>query len=367
MTQSSQPFSVREMRAPSRPPQTENFNEETKIRLRKVITPTFSQMGGDAKALVDGFFTVDHDGVEWQGSIDFEPACWVVPLLREEITIYVSYDENLPIDGDADSKHIDWRAAIQYALDHLLGGDNWPMAFDLCEFLLAKHDAFIKEEERRIELERRLDLVAAELPPENLHGIGVLTDPKIRAAKELRESAIRQTNEALKRMNVGYRLREPTGRFDSVISSASEAVDKVLDLSADTVREQMARAIAVFGPHSGSSLDYGAAAKYAIHAVWTAMHICTGKEKFSDGVGELKKLGKLHPAFAAALVKLFGFTSQEGMGARHAAFEDKLSLDMATSRFVVETCASFIAYMTESHPDKFERKREKNRSEDIPF
>ena len=360
MTQSSQPFSVRTGRAQSRPPQTENFDKETKIRLKKVMAPKFSQMGGDAKALVDGFFTVDPDGVEWQGSFNGEPACWVVPLRREEDIIYVSYDENLPIDGDADSEHIDWRDAIRQTLSHLLGGDNWPMAFDLCEFLLAKHDEFIRKQERLIEIWRNSSSSLGPFYADQ-------DKKKMNDGEKLRESAIRQTNEALKRMNVGYRLREPTGRFDSVISSASEAVDKVLDLSADTVREQMARAIAVFGPHSGSSLDYGAAAKYAIHAVWTAMHICTGKEKFSDGVGELKKLGKLHPAFAAALVKLFGFTSQEGMGARHAAFEDELSLDMATSRFVVGTCASFIAYIAESHPDKFESKREKNRSEDIPF
>ena len=366
MTQSSQPFSVRARRAQSRPLQTENFDEETKIRLKKVITPTFSQMGGDAKALVDGFFTVDPDGVKWQGSFDFEPACWVVPLRREENIIYVTYDENLPIDGDADSEHIDWRYAIRQTLGHLLGGDNWPMAFDLCEFLLAKHDGFIKEEQHRVESAERMKLARFGFPTESLHKIPMPMDPKICEAKELRESTIRKTNETLERMNVGYRLREQTGRFDSIISSASGAVNDVLSLSADSVvRKQMTQAVAAFGPHSGG--DYGTAAHKAMSAAWAAVEICTGEKKFGIGIQQLKKSEKLHPALAKALGSLYGFTSQDGKGMRHPEFEGESPPDMATARFVVEICASFIAYMAEIYPDKFERKREKNRSEDIPF
>ena len=348
MTQSSQPFSVRTGRAQSRPPQTENFDEETIIRLKRAMTPIFCQMGENAKALVDGFFTPTLDrGLLREGYLVLRCGDIQTPVSCE-----------VPPNEDLNSKHIDWRVAIQDALDCLLGGDNWPIAFDLCEFLLAKHDELIGEQERRIELMR-------EMPTPFGPSIAAQNQKNMDARKKLRERAIRETNKELERMNVGYRLREQTGRFDSIISSASGAVNDVLALSADSVRKQMTQAVAAFGPHSGG--DYGTAVHKAMSAVWAAMEICTGEKKFGTGIQKLRESEKLHPALAKALGSLYGFTSQDGKGMRHPEFEGELPPDMATARFVVEACASFIAYIAESHPDKFERKREKNRPEDIPF
>ena len=361
MTQASQPFSVRACRAQPRPLQTGNFDEETVIRLKKAMVPTFSKMGNDAKALVDGFFTVDPNVKRCSNGL--ESPFWSVALLRRETRVHLAYDGGLPIQS-IDSEHIDWREATRQALDQLLGGDGWPVAFDLCEFLLAKHDEFVKgivaqEESNRAEEEK----YTAPLPSSIAHLLDHSTlrrmeNARMRMIREdadnLRKKAIRETNETLERMNVGYRLREQTGRFDSIISAASGAVDRVLALSPASVRNQMVRALAPFGPHSGGERpDYGTAAHKAMNAAWAAMKICTGENKFGVGVRKLQESGKLHPALAAALGSLYGFTSQDGKGMRHPEFEGELPPDMATARFVVETCASFINYVEEIHPDKF--------------
>ena len=361
MTQASQPFSVRTGHAQPRPLRTGNLDEETVIRLKEAMAPTFSQMGsGNAKALVDGFFTIHPD---LEPGNDFGRTSFVVTLLRGDIRVYAEFDGE-PSAWDIRSAQIDWRAVIRQALDRLLEGEDWPVAFDLCEFLLAKHDEFVKgivaqEESNRAEEEK----YTAPLPSSIAHLLDHSTlrrmeNARMRMIREdadnLRKKAIRETNETLERMNVGYRLREQTGRFDSIISAASGAVDRVLALSPASVRNQMVRALAPFGPHSGGERpDYGTAAHKAMSAAWAAMKICTGENKFGVGVRKLQESGKLHPALAAALGSLYGFTSQDGKGMRHPEFEGELPPDMATARFVVETCASFINYVEEIHPDKF--------------
>ena len=361
MTQASQPFSVRAGRAQPRAPQLDNFDEETVIRLKRTMVPAFSQLGGDAKALVDDFFTPDN--VEYRPGWP-EPEPWyALTLLRGSVRVCVAYDAEPAIEG-VDSKHIDWREAIRQALDQLLGGEDWPVAFDFCEFLLGKHDEFIRNKEELAEIMVELTFgcayasapgALAELPPTTAgrrrkRGGWSKND----AGKVLREKVVRETNKVLERMNVGYRLRKQTGQFDSIISPASGAVDHVLALSYGSVRGQMADALAAFGPHSSDgNPDYGNAAHKAMHAAWSAMEICTGEKTFGVGVQKLRKSGKLPSALAKALGNLYGFTSQDGKGMRHPVFEGELPPDMATARFVVETCASFISYIMTSHPDKF--------------
>ena len=63
----------------------------------------------------------------------------------------------------------------------------------------------------------------------------------------------------------------------------------------------------------------------------------------------LKKLEKqsnwqLHPAFLAALSKLYGYTSDE-QGVRHAATESDTHVDREEAQFMIGTCASFCSYL----------------------
>ena len=53
---------------------------------------------------------------------------------------------------------------------------------------------------------------------------------------------------------------------------------------------------------------------------------------------------RLHPAFLAALSKLYGYTSDE-QGVRHAATDSDTHVDREEAQFMIGTCASFCSYL----------------------
>ena len=145
MTQTNHLFSARTGLAP--PPvslQTKHLDEESVIRLKEAMVPIFSQMGGDAKTLVDGFFT---PRPELEYGNHFNRSSFIVTLLRGGVHVYVEFDGE-PSSWDTHSADIDWRAVIQQAIEDLIGGEHWAVAFDLCEFLLAKHRDLIQKQQR---------------------------------------------------------------------------------------------------------------------------------------------------------------------------------------------------------------------------
>ena len=381
MTQASQPFSVRACRAQPRPLQTGNFDEETVIRLKQAMAPTFSQMGGDAKALVDGFFTIHPD---LDPGNDFGRTSFVVTLLRGNIRAYAEFDGE-PSAWDIRSAKIDWRAVIQQTLDRLLGGEDWPVAFDLCEFLLAKHDEFVKgivaqEESNRAEEEK----YTAPLPSSIAHLLDHSTlrrmeNARMRMIREdadnLRKKAIRETNETLERMNVGYRLREQTGRFDTIISPVeSDAVDAALAMPFASAQAHMEKAVRLFSDRQ--SPDPANAVKEAVSAVESLVKEWTGREMRS-GLHQLTKSGILpddrdpkekgNPFLEDALVKLWGYANKTS---RHGLKSGESPPDAGTARFILVTCAAFVNYMTTRNPNTPKPEGENRKDggrDDIPF
>jgi hypothetical protein len=69
-------------------------------------------------------------------------------------------------------------------------------------------------------------------------------------------------------------------------------------------------------------------------------------KKFSDALAALNSQIAIHPAFRDALLKLYGYSSDE-KGIRHPFLEsdDATRVGMAEAVFMFGACASFITYL----------------------
>jgi hypothetical protein len=91
--------------------------------------------------------------------------------------------------------------------------------------------------------------------------------------------------------------------------------------------------------------DFRNSIKESISGVETVCRLVAGSEKDTLS-GALKKLSAktpLHPAFEQALLKLYGFTSDEG-GIRHALMEET-SLGYADAKFMLILCTGFTNFL----------------------
>ncbi len=99
--------------------------------------------------------------------------------------------------------------------------------------------------------------------------------------------------------------------------------------------------------------DYKNSITESINAVEFMVKKITGKKKSTLGQAikelEVKDIN-LHPAFIAALNKLYGFASDT---LRHPDMnEEPLEQDQATARFMLITCSAFVNYIIANAPTK---------------
>ena len=91
--------------------------------------------------------------------------------------------------------------------------------------------------------------------------------------------------------------------------------------------------------------DFRNSIKESISAVETVCRLIT--ESRADTLGAaIKKVSSkapLHPAFEQALLKLYGFTSDEG-GVRHALMEET-SLRYSDAKFMLVLCSGFVNFL----------------------
>jgi hypothetical protein len=90
--------------------------------------------------------------------------------------------------------------------------------------------------------------------------------------------------------------------------------------------------------------DYRNSIKESISAVEAAVRIISGDTNatLGDALKVMDASKPIHGAFKQALLKLYGYTSDEG-GIRHSLLEST-NIDESDARFMLITCSAFVNY-----------------------
>lgn len=118
------------------------------------------------------------------------------------------------------------------------------------------------------------------------------------------------------------------------------AVESAISQSPAPVESHLATALAHLPDRTNP--DYRNSIKESISAVESAVRIFTGGDQtLGAGIAKLQKLQPIHPAFAQALSKLYGYSSDEG-GIRHSLIEGSTAPTQAEAQFMLVACSAFI-------------------------
>ena len=135
--------------------------------------------------------------------------------------------------------------------------------------------------------------------------------------------------------------------FDSwtpVDETEINSIESAIDKGTKSVRFHLQRALELL---SDKKLpDYRNSIKESISAVESACQTLSGNSKatLGDGLKLLKSKTPLHPAFETALIKLYGYTSDDG-GIRHALAESTKPPSFADAKFMLVACSAFTNYL----------------------
>ena len=340
MTTSKKPFSIREGFAAPRPVQIKELDKETVARVGRVMGELLPNRM-ICEIWAKQFFAFSREEFRERGNFS-------VTLSRGSLEI-------------TSSGH-DWLEKVPSRLCEKKGG--WRVAFDFCEFVIGKQDEFIAEAERH-ERERQLkdaksceakkrknshsDAEIDELTRDMVKGMEEQLRSILPNARNQRAALISGVNETLEQMNVGYRLREQTGRFDPIYSPAeSEAVDSAVASPLPAVQRHMEKALKLFSDREKP--DYANTVKESVSAVESLVKEWTGKE-FKSGMAQLAKDGILpndhapkgKPFLPEAVSNIWGYANKTS---RHGLKSGESPPDADTARFILVICAAFVNYMT---------------------
>lgn len=160
-------------------------------------------------------------------------------------------------------------------------------------------------------------------------------------SEELGRLFIKYVNVQLERENSAYRF---VGSEVVEITDSTE-IGSIEDALAGpkAARIHFDRALAMLSDRR--TPDFRNSIKESISAVEAICRLVAGNQKDTLG-GAVKKLSAktpLHPAFEQALLKLYGFTSDEG-GIRHSLMEEP-SLRYADAKFMLVLCSGFTNFL----------------------
>ncbi|MDA8011156.1 MAG: hypothetical protein MPJ83_02310 [Gammaproteobacteria bacterium] len=166
---------------------------------------------------------------------------------------------------------------------------------------------------------------------------------------------IKECNASLAKENAGYRivgdLVTPTvSELD--VQTISSAVHGRFGLAGGHIK----KALALFANRENP--DYANSMKESVMAVESISLELTNQKNIKAALDTLVRNGKLHPAFAGGIGKLFNFASDES-GVRHASNREPINTDQNTARFMLVTCSAFVNYMAAEHPDTEPRRAPK--------
>jgi len=152
-------------------------------------------------------------------------------------------------------------------------------------------------------------------------------------------------NAILQKNNSAYRLQE--GKI-MPISDETELneISEARNTPHRAINHHMKKAVDIFSDRENK--DYPNVVKEAITAVEAAVNAInksTGKT-LGDALKELNKKSTIHPALIEALNKIYGYTSNEHSGVRHAVFDGSDCIpDFADAKFMLVACSAFINYL----------------------
>jgi hypothetical protein len=154
-------------------------------------------------------------------------------------------------------------------------------------------------------------------------------------------------NDAFERYRVPYRFVEAG---PSIVPTATEEEGRAVQeafaaLGADEfagARKHL-RGAGIYLGQPGKDAD---SIRESIHAVEAVCRVAADKPSatLSDALKVLSKKLPLHGAFAGALDKLYGYTSDE-KGIRHSLLDDEAAVDQADAQFMFGACAAFVSYL----------------------
>jgi hypothetical protein len=163
------------------------------------------------------------------------------------------------------------------------------------------------------------------------------------APKDWKELLKEFANSFLESENAAYRV---VG--DEVVEITDEyemeAVETALDKGIKQSRIHLSRSLELLSDRKRP--DFRNSIKESISAVESASQVISGKNKaaLGDCIKAIKTKGTIHPAFEQALLKLYGYTSDEG-GIRHALTEESNDPSYADAKFMLVSCAAFINFL----------------------
>ena len=161
--------------------------------------------------------------------------------------------------------------------------------------------------------------------------------------KEWKELLKEFTNGFLESENAAYRvvgdeIVEITDEYEM------EAVETALDRGIKQSRIHLSRSLELVSDRKRP--DFRNSIKESISAVESASQVISGKNKatLGDCIKVIKTNGAIHPALEQALLKLYGYTSDEG-GIRHALTEESNEPSYADAKFMLVSSAAFINFL----------------------
>ena len=154
----------------------------------------------------------------------------------------------------------------------------------------------------------------------------------------------REINDVLEKEKVGYKFISRKFMPITNEEEAKEIKQAVESLPYKNAREHLQNAIELFADRENPK--YANSIKESIIAVESLSRELTGKKDFSVAVRKLKDDFGLHGAFAEALIKMYGYTSDEA-GIRHGKTKESLPLDQATARYMLVICSAVVNFIAD--------------------
>ncbi|MCJ7560224.1 hypothetical protein MUO79_06355 [Candidatus Bathyarchaeota archaeon] len=123
-----------------------------------------------------------------------------------------------------------------------------------------------------------------------------------------------------------------------------ETIESALDKGIKSCQSHLARALDLASDRKQP--DYRNSIKESISAVEAACQVVAGMPKatLGDCIKVIKSRGAIHPAFEQALLKLYGYTSNEG-GIRHALTDTSVAPAYSDAKFMLVACSAFVNFL----------------------
>ncbi len=123
-----------------------------------------------------------------------------------------------------------------------------------------------------------------------------------------------------------------------------EAIESAIEAGIKTCRKHLARALQLLSDRKDP--DYRNSIKESISAVEAVCRVIAGKPKatLGDCIKIIKAHGAIHGAFEQALLKLYGYTSDES-GIRHSLTEESEAPAYSDAKFMLVACSAFVNFL----------------------